>query len=1048
MKLTGKKSLDELKAKAIKKVKPDTAMINVGTGTCGNGNGADKILEKISKMVRDKNYNIKVSPVGCFGFCAEEPFVNIYLPGKPLIMLHKVTEDDVTDIVESAAKNMAPMKKAFCKVEAWDFLTSKTDYGRGFPELPAWDEMDFFKGQKKIVLRDSGIINPEDIEEYIAVGGYQALYKTLHELTPEAALEEVKKSKLRGRGGAGFPTGKKWELMRNVKADQKYIICNADEGDPGAYMNRNEIESDPHSLIEGMIIGAYIMGATKGILYVRAEYPLAVQRLDKAIKAAREYGLLGSGILGSQFSFDLEYVEGAGAFVCGEETALIASIEGKAGRPIPRPPYPAQKGLWGKPTNINNVETWCNIPVIILNGGDAFTKTGTQNSSGTKVFSLVGKIKNTGLVELPLGTPLENIIYQMGGGTGNKKKIKAVQTGGPSGGCIPVQHFNTAVDYESLNALGAIMGSGGMVVMDQDNCMVDVARYFIEFTSSESCGKCTPCREGLSQSLNILNKITRGKGEMKDLLTLEKLAPVIRDSSLCGLGQTSANPVETTLKYFRKDYEQHILGQRCGSGVCESLFTALCENSCPMHMNIPGYLQLIAENRLEDAFELTIRDNPLPGTLGRICHFHCQMQCRRETIDEPVAQGEIHRYLSDTMYKMGKEDMVYKKLIAEKLESTGKKIAVVGAGPAGLTAAFYLVRLGHDVTVYDDHEKGGGICRYGIPAYRLPKDVLDKELVLFEKLGVKFIYNTEIGKDISYEKILKDNDAVYLAVGAHKDQELDIPGRDLKGVYPGYEFLEDFAQGGKMTVGSNVVVIGAGNVAIDAARSILRTGAKITIVYRRGKDSMPANETEIKDAESEGIEFKFFSGPNKIIDDGKGGVKGLEITVMKAGGFDESGRRKPVPTDRTEIVACDTIILAIGEKVDSAFAKELGVDTNKNGTLKVSAFSYKTAAENIYAGGDAVSGPATAAEAMGMAKKAVQAIDLDLMKENRFQKLFKKFEYKNVVPFEPQGGKMNKSKHLPVKERVSNFQEVLSGYTGEQAKGEAVRCLRCDVKVC
>jgi NADH-quinone oxidoreductase subunit F len=381
------------------------------------------------------------------------------------------------------------------------------------------------------------------------------------------------------------------------------------------------------------------------------------------------------------------------------------------------------------------------------------------------------------------------------------------------------------------------------------------------------------------------------------------------------------------------------------------------------------------------------------------------------------------------------------------MPATGRKIAVVGAGPAGLTAAFYLVRLGHDVTVYDDHEKGGGICRYGIPAYRLPKDVLDKELVLFEKLGVKFKYNTRIGKDISYEKLTKDNDIVYIAVGAHKDQELDIPGKELKGVYPGYEFLEDFAQGKEMKAGNNVVIIGAGNVAIDAARSVLRTGAKVTIVYRRGKDSMPANETEIKDAEAEGIEFKFFSGPNKIIGNSKGGVMGMEITVMKAGGFDESGRRKPVATDRTEIVECDTVILAIGEKVDSSFAAPLGIETNKNGTLKAHLNNFRVG-EKLYAGGDAVSGPATAAEAMGMAKKAADAIDAELMGISRFNKLFRVFEYRNVVPFEPLGGKMNRSKHLPVKERVNNFQEVLSGYSGEQAKGEASRCLRCDVKVC
>ena len=557
---------------------------------------------------------------------------------------------------------------------------------------------------------------------------------------------------------------------------------------PGAYMNRNEIESDPHALIEGMLIGAYVMGAAEGVMYVRAEYPLAVERFKKAVDQAREYGILGKNIFGSSFSFDMSYVEGAGAFVCGEETALIASIEGRAGRPLPRPPYPAQKGLWGKPTNINNVETWINIPLIVTIGGDAFAKFGTQTSTGTKVFSLVGKIKNTGLVEIPLGTSLENIIYQMGEGTGNKKKIRAVQTGGPSGGCIPVEHFNTPVDYESLTKLGTIMGSGGMVVMDQDNCMVDVARYFIEMTYAESCGKCTPCREGLAQALALMNKITRGEATMEDLDTLERLAYVIRDSSLCALGQTSSNPVLSTLRYFRDEYEKHIIQKRCKAGVCESLFMALCENSCPMHMNIPGYLQLLKEGRIEEAFELTLRDNPLPGTVGRICYFHCQMRCRRDMVDDPVSQGDIHRYLADTMYKMGKEREIYQRLIKEKLSPTGKKIAIVGAGPAGLTAAYFLVRLGHSVTVYDNHAKAGGILQSGIPAYRLPKDGLNKELELFKKLGVKFVFHTRIGKEISVKNLQKQYDAVFLAVGAQKDIELDIPGRHSAGVYRDMNF--------------------------------------------------------------------------------------------------------------------------------------------------------------------------------------------------------------------------------------------------------------------
>ena len=853
MKIVDASTLEKIRQQGLKKLLPDVPKISVGMGTCGMGNGAKDVYESLQKAMKTQRAKIELSITGCFGFCAEETLVNCYIPGQPLVILHKVTPKDAENIVYGLSRGMIPQKKALCRIEQWDFFTSKVEFGTGLSTVPLWKEIPFFKGQKKIVLRDCGLINPEDIEEYIGVGGYSALMKTLAHLTRDNVLEEIKNSKLRGRGGAGFPTAIKWEMMKKVDASQKYIICNADEGDPGAYMNRNEIESDPHALIEGMIIGAYVMGASEGVMYVRAEYPLAVERFKKAVAAAREYGILGKNIFGSSFSFDLCYVEGAGAFVCGEETALIASIEGRAGRPLPRPPYPAQKGLWGKPTNINNVETWINVPVIVTIGGNEFAKFGTPTSTGTKVFSLVGKIKNTGLVELPLGTPLENIIYQMGEGTGNKKKIRAVQTGGPSGGCIPVEHFNTPVDYESLTKLGTIMGSGGMVVMDQDNCMVDVARYFVEVTYSESCGKCTPCREGLAQALAILNKITRGDAIMKDLDTLERLAYVIRDSSLCGLGQTSSNPVLSTLRYFRDEYEKHIIQKRCKAGVCESLFMALCENSCPLHMNIPGYLQLLKEGRIEEAFELTLRDNPLPGTVGRICYFHCMMRCRRDTIDDPVSQGEIHRYLADTMYKMGKEKAIYQRLIKERLSPTGKKIAIVGAGPAGLTAAYFLVRLGHNVTVYDSHAKAGGILQYGIPAYRLPKDSLNKEIDLFKKLGVKFVFNTRVGKELSFKILQKQNDAIFLAVGAQKDIELDISGRQLNGVIQGYEFLEKFASGKKLRLGKNVVVVGAGNVAIDAARSCLRLGSDVTVVYRRDRDEMPANEHESIDAIDETI---------------------------------------------------------------------------------------------------------------------------------------------------------------------------------------------------
>jgi NADH-quinone oxidoreductase subunit F len=1022
-----------------------TSTLLVGMGTCGIGNGAELVFTRLQKYISETKASFKLKQTGCFGFCAEEPLVTLYQPGKPMLVYSKVGEKDAVHIADGLIKGKIYKKKILCRIDEWDFLTSKVYFGKGYEDIPHWDEIPFFKGQKKIVLRDAGLIDPEEILDYIAVGGYKAFVKTLG-MQPLDVVKEVIEAKLRGRGGAGFPTGIKWDMMRKAEADQKYIICNADEGDPGAYMNRNEIESEPHAIIEGMLIGAYAMGATEGIAYVRAEYPLAVKRFKLAIEQATEYGLMGENILGYGFSFKIEVVEGAGAFVCGEETALIASIEGKAGRPMPRPPYPAGRGLYGKPTNINNVETWCNIPVIIEKGSDWFKQTGTEKSPGTKVFSLVGKVKNTGLVELPLGSTLEHFIFSIGEGTGTSKKVKAVQTGGPSGGCIPLEYFSTPVDYESLAELGAIMGSGGMVVMDQDNCMVDIARYFLEFNSAESCGKCTPCREGLAQALAILTKITKGQGTYADIDTLEILSQTIKDTAICGLGQTAPNPILTTLKYFRHEYEEHIREKRCHAGACESLYMALCENSCPLHMNIPGYIELIKEDRLEEAFELTLRDNPIPGTIGRICHFHCQMRCRREQLDEPVSQGEIHRYLADTMYKLGKENDIYNKLIKEKLPTTGKQIAVVGAGPAGLTAAYYLVRLGHAVTIYDALPEAGGVVRFGIPQYRLPKSVLQKEVLFIKKLGVQFKFNQRLGDNLSLEMLKNEFDTVYLAIGAWKDIDLKIQGENAKGVFAGTEILKEMALGKTPKLGQHVVIIGAGNVAIDAARSIWRLGKEVTVVYRREKGDMPANVAEIFESEAEKINYHFLAAPNEVLTDSKGKVKALKVEVMSGGSIDASGRRRPISTGKFEEIPCDSIILAVGERVDSSHLIKYGLETTSDGRLIVDPFTFQTSNPKIYAGGDAVTGPSTAAEAMGMAKKAAESIDLSLMKEKRFHLLFREFEYKNSVPMNPKVSPKNKSEKITVRERIGNFQEVEIGYTGEQARNEVERCLRCDVR--
>jgi NADH:ubiquinone oxidoreductase subunit F (NADH-binding)/(2Fe-2S) ferredoxin/NAD-dependent dihydropyrimidine dehydrogenase PreA subunit len=484
------------------------------------------------------------------------PLVIVYPEGT---MYTHVTPDDVPDIVNEHLYKGRIVERLLYK----EPLTEE--------KVPHYGDLPFYQKQKRVVLQNCGYINPERIEEYIARGGYSALAKVLGEMTPEEVIAEVKKSGLRGRGGAGFPTGLKWEFCRKAAGEPKYVVCNGDEGDPGAFMDRSIMEGDPHRVLEGMIIGAYAIGASEGYIYVRAEYPLAVKRLRIAMKQAEELGLLGDNILGSSFSFRIHIKEGAGAFVCGEETALMASIMGQRGMPRPRPPFPANQGLWDKPTNINNVETWANIPDIILKGGDWFASMGTEKSKGTKVFALTGKVRNTGLVEVPMGITLREIIFDIGGGIPGGKKFKAVQIGGPSGGCLPESQLDLPVDYESLTGAGAIMGSGGLVVMDEDTCIVDVARFFLNFTRSESCGKCTPCREGIKRMLEILDRIVGGEGKMEDLDLLERTALVVKQSALCGLGQTAPNPILSTLRYFRDEYVAHIQDKRCPAGVCAAL---------------------------------------------------------------------------------------------------------------------------------------------------------------------------------------------------------------------------------------------------------------------------------------------------------------------------------------------------------------------------------------------------------------------------------------------------------------------------------------------
>ncbi|MCP4665514.1 MAG: hydrogenase, partial [Deltaproteobacteria bacterium] len=583
--------LDALRQTILSKRDPDRQVVKVCCSTGCRAGGALKIIdafrqELVDRPLKDK---IEVKKTGCRGFCENGPVMAV----EPAdIFYNRVEPEDVPDIVSETLLSGKPVDRLLYS----DHVTGK--------KIGREKDIPFFGKQVRRVLANCGQIDPTSIEDYIALGGYSALGKALTQMTPEQVIDEVTAAKLRGRGGAGFPTGLKWKFARQAKGAPKYIICNGDEGDPGAFMDRSVLEGDPHSVLEGMLIGAYAIGAEYGYMYVREEYPIAVEHLKIAIEQMKELGLLGDDILGTGLNLDLSLKMGAGAFVCGEETALIASVEGKRGMPRARPPFPAEMGLDGKPTNINNVETWANVPLIIKKGVEWYSRLGTEKSKGTKIFSLVGKVNNTGLVEVPIGVTIREVVFDIGGGIPKGRKLKAVQMGGPSGGCVPTQYLNLPIDYDTLQRIGAIMGSGGMVVMDENNCMVEIARFFLSFTQSESCGKCAPCRLGTTQLLEILTRITRGKGSVEDIETIKELGETIIQSSLCGLGQTAPKPALSTLQYFLKEYEEHIQDHRCAGATCDAMVISACQHACPAGIDVPNYVASIATGKYGQAVEI------------------------------------------------------------------------------------------------------------------------------------------------------------------------------------------------------------------------------------------------------------------------------------------------------------------------------------------------------------------------------------------------------------------------------------------------------------
>ncbi|MBW2038515.1 MAG: 4Fe-4S binding protein [Deltaproteobacteria bacterium] len=600
MKVRGPEDLRRLREEGLKRIYPDQAKVTVEMATCGISAGANRVYEAIKEGIEKEKLSIILAKAGCLGFCQREPLVDVWRPGFPRIIYKEMTPEKGVELISEIVNGGLKKEWAFCRMEEDELLLEdevrRYQLKGGIEDreaIPLYQEVGFYKKQLKIALRNCGYIDPDSIEEYIARGGYFILYKVLHEMRPEEVIEEVKRSGLRGRGGAGFPTGRKWESCRGAKGDKRYVVCNADEGDPGAYMDRSVLEGDPHSVLEGMIIGAYAIGAHEGYVYVRNEYPLAVKNIGIAIKQAEEMGLLGEDILGSGFDFTIKINRGGGAFVAGESTALMASIEGYVAEPRAKHIHTVESGLWDRPTDLNNVETWANVPVIIERGADWYNKIGTEGSKGTKVFSMVGKVNNTGLVEVPMGITLREIIFDIGGGIPGGKKFKAVQTGGPSGGCIPGELLDLPVDFDELTKVGSMMGSGGMIVMDESTCMVDVARYFTNFLKDESCGKCTSCRDGTLRMYEILDDITKGKGKEGDIELLEELGWVTAEASLCALGGTAPNPVLSTIRYFRDEYEAHIRDKRCPAGVCRDLITytidteacngcGKCRRACPV----------------------------------------------------------------------------------------------------------------------------------------------------------------------------------------------------------------------------------------------------------------------------------------------------------------------------------------------------------------------------------------------------------------------------------------------------------------------------------
>lgn len=1004
----------------------DRRRILIGDGTCGRAAGAGEVLAAVRAHLDRAGIEAAVCKVGCLGACYAEPLVELSAPATPAVLYGPLDPEQVPDLLSDY----------FRKGDLRADLALAVMDGDSQGGIPAFADLPMMQGQVRIVLRNCGAIDPENINHYIARGGYGGLARAVS-MTPEQVIEEVKASGLRGRGGVGFPTGRKMELVHAQRDAPKWVVANAEEGEPGTFKDRVLMESDPHGLLEGMLIAGYAAGASRGVVFVQPNYPVCAQLLRTAVAQAGEIGLCGQRILGSDYSFHVEVCTGAGGYVTGEETALLEHFEGRRGIPRVRPPFPAQTGLGDKPTLVNNVETLANVPPILRKGAEWYRQQGTESSPGTKLFCLSGQLVRPGTVEFPLGVSIAKVVFEAGGGVPEGRSFRAALIGGPTGGYVPQKHLDLPLDFESLAQADAMMGSGAIVVADESCCIVDSALHMVRFLADECCGKCVPGRLGTQQMVRIMENVVAGSARLEDLELLKSIAGTLTLSALCGLGQAAGNPVVSSLRHFRDEYEAHILHKKCPAIVCRRIVGAPCKHTCPAGVDVPRCIRYTAAGRYRDALDVIREKLPLPSICGWVCFHPCEVKCRRLELDDAIAVRALSRFVAEKGAGRRRKRL-------PRPEPTGKRVAVVGSGPAGLTAAYYLARRGHKVTVFEKAAEAGGTLRTRIPAFRLPREVIDAEIKEIRKAGVRIRTGSAVD---SVSKLLKRGyDAVLLAFGAGGGLKMGIPGEDDPQVFDCIEFLRRANEGADVHLEDRVAVIGGGSSAMDAARMALRLGAgQVSVVYRRTRAQIPAAAEEVEEAAAEGVKLQVLAAPVAVWR--TDGELSLRCIRMELGPVDDSGRPRPLPIEGSEFdVALDSVIMAIGQLPERL--PDVGCEVDGGGRVRAEQATLQTSRPGVFAAGDVVTGPASVIEAIAAGRRAASSIDRYLGGDGNIDEVLAPAEEPGTYEALEEQEELPRVQipRRPAAERVRDLQQVELTLTEEAALAEAGRCLRCDLE--